>query len=145
MAFVNTIIFYHKIQLHLYYPSLLSAGVDAQNLFAMSDLYNNENKQQHDLTYTKKVWIAAGILSLTVVLLLLFKTLFSLLLLVFAGILIAVFFHGFAGLLRRYLHLPHTASVIVSVLFNMLLLVAFFWFVGNRLSEQITKLSDTLP
>jgi predicted PurR-regulated permease PerM len=116
-----------------------------QNLFTMVDLYNHNNEQHHDLTYTKKVWIAAGILSLTVALLLLFKTLFGLFLLVFAGILIAVFFHGFAGLLRRYLHLPHTASVIVSVIFNILLLVAFFWFIGNRLSQQITELSDTLP
>jgi predicted PurR-regulated permease PerM len=111
----------------------------------MDNVYDDNNEQQHDLTYTKKVWIAAGILSLVVVLLLLFKTLFSLLLLVFAGILIAIFFHGFAGLLRSYLHLPHTASVVVSVLFNILLLVAFFWFVGNRLSEQATQLSDTLP
>ena len=111
----------------------------------MADVYNNYNAQHHDLTYTRKVWIAAGILSLVVVLLLLFKTLFSLLLLVFAGILIAVFFHGFAGLLRRYLHLPNTASVVVSVIFNILLLIAFFWFVGNRLSEQVTQLSDTLP
>ncbi|TKK71579.1 AI-2E family transporter [Ilyomonas limi] len=104
----------------------------------------NDNEQQ-GLTYSKKVWIAAGILALVVVVLLLFKTLLSLFLLVFAGILIAIFFHAFAGLLRRYLHLPHTASVVVSVLFNILLLVAFFWFVGNRLSQQITQLSDTLP
>ena len=103
------------------------------------------NRQHNDLTYSKKVWIAGGILALIVVVLLLFKTLFSLLLLVFAGILIAIFFHGFAGLLRRYLHLPHTASVIISVLFNLLLLIGFFWFVGNRLSQQISQLSDTLP
>ena len=57
--------------------------------------------QKHDLTFTKKVWITAGIFSLVVVLLLLFKTLFNLFLLVFAGILIAIFFHGFAGLLRE--------------------------------------------
>jgi len=105
----------------------------------------NDSGRNPELTYSKKVWIAAGILALVVVILLLFKTLFSLFLLVFAGILIAIFFHGFAGLLRRYLHLPHTVSVIISVLFNILLLVAFFWFVGNRLSQQITQLSDTLP
>jgi predicted PurR-regulated permease PerM len=105
----------------------------------------NSSVQEQHLTYSKKVWIATGILALVVIILLLFQTLFSLFLLVFAGILIAVFFHGFAGLLRRYLHLPHTVSVVVSVLFNILLLVAFFWFVGNRLSQQITQLSDTLP
>ena len=111
----------------------------------MTDVYNDNQEQSHNLPYTKKVWIATGILALTVVVLLLFKTLFSLFLLVFAGILIAIFFHGFAGLLRRYLHLPHTLSIVVSVLFNLLLVIAFFWFVGNRLSAQVTELSDTLP
>ena len=133
MAFVNAMVFCNKFSSTYIILHYSSTGVGCKNLFAMAEVYNNNNAQHHDLTYPKKVWIAAGILSLVVVLLLLFKTLFSLLLLVFAGILIAVLFHGFAGLLRRYLHLPHTVSVVVSVLFNMLLLVAFFWFVGNRL------------
>src|SRR4051794_28066711 len=145
MAFVNTIVSYNKIQLLILSFTYYQRSWTCKNLLAMADVYIDDNTQHHDLTYTKKVWIAAGILSLTVVLLLLFKTLFSLLLLVFAGILIAVFFHAFAGLLRRYLHLPHTASVVVAVLFNILLLVAFFWFVGHRLSQQVTQLSDTLP
>lgn len=105
----------------------------------------NDNQQKTDLTYSKKIWIAAGIISLTVIVMLLFKTLFSLFLLTFAGVLIAVFFHGFAGLLRRWFHLSQTLSVVISVFFNLLLIVAFFWFVGNRLQQQISQLSDTLP
>src|SRR3954453_20399241 len=105
MAFVNAIVFFNKFSSIYTILHLLSTGVGCKNPFAMAEVYNNNNVQHHDLTYTRKVWIAAGILSLVVVLLLLFKTLFSLFLLVFAGILIAVFCHGFAGLLRRYLHL----------------------------------------
>lgn len=109
----------------------------------MANLYNSEQNQEAN--YSKKVWIRTGIVALVVVVLLLFKTLFSTILLLFVGALIAIFFHGFAGLLRRYLHLPQKASVIVSVLFNLLLLVGFFWFAGSRLSQQVSQLSEKIP
>jgi predicted PurR-regulated permease PerM len=105
----------------------------------------SRRQQRDEKSYSQKVWIAGGIFAFIIVFLLLFKTLFSILLLAFAGVLIAVFFHGFAGLLQRYLHLPQKLSVFVSVIFNLLLIVAFFWFTGARLQQQIAELSDTLP
>ncbi|MGI8950511.1 MAG: AI-2E family transporter [Chitinophagaceae bacterium] len=104
---------------------------------------NNNNNSQ--LTYTKKIWIAAGIITLIVVFLLLFKTLFSLVLLILAGVLMAIYFYGCAGILQRNLHLSSKLSIILSVLLNIILLVGFFWFVGARLQQQISELSDTLP
>lgn len=95
--------------------------------------------------YTKKVWQTVAIVALVAVILLLFRTLFNSILLIFVGILVAIFFHGFAGLLHRYLRLPSKASVIVSVLFNLLLLVGFFWFAGDRLSQQISQMSEQIP
>lgn len=109
----------------------------------MPELQNHP--QPPELSYTKKVWIAAGIVALVVAILLLFKTLFNAVLLIFVGVLIAIFFHGFAGLLQRFLLLPQKWSVVISVLFNIGLLVGFFWFAGSRLSQQISQLSDTLP
>jgi predicted PurR-regulated permease PerM len=106
---------------------------------------DQSHEQYPEKSYTQKVWIAGGVFAFIIVFLLLFKTLFSILLLAFAGVLIAVFFHGFAGLLRRYLHLPQKLSVFVAVIFNLLLIVVFFWFTGARLQQQITELSDTLP
>lgn len=105
----------------------------------------SRGQQQKEKSYSQKVWIAGGVFAFIIVFLLLFKTLFSILLLAFAGVLIAVFFHGFAGLLQRYLHLPRKLSVFVSVIFNLLLIVAFFWFTGSRLQQQVAELSDTLP
>lgn len=96
-------------------------------------------------SFTRKVWIAGGIIALIAVFLLLFKTLFNALLLTFAGILAAVYFLGFADLIKRHLPVSNGVSVVVSVVFNLLLLVAFFWFVGGRLSQQISQLSDTMP
>lgn len=98
-----------------------------------------------ELSFSKKVWTAGGILSLIFIILYLFKLLLSVLFLVLAGVLIAIYFHGFAGLLKKYLHWPSKISVVVSVTINLLLLIGFFWFVGARLQQQISQLSDTLP
>ena len=105
----------------------------------------NNTSQKDFRDYTKKVWIAGSILLLIVIIALLFKTLFSLILLLLAGILIAIFFHGCANILERHFHWNSKVCVVISVLVNILLLAAFFWFVGARLSNQISQLSNTLP
>lgn len=108
----------------------------------MADIQETE---KHNLNFfSKKVWLTTGIVAFVVIMLLLFKTLFSLLLLTLAGILLAVFFHGFANLLVK-IKIPRKISVFVSVLFNLALIAAFFWFVSTRLSSQISQLTNTLP
>ncbi len=102
------------------------------------------NTDQPKKTFARRVWLACGIIALIAVVLLLFKTLFSLVLLILASVLLAIYFHGFAHLLQK-IKVPAKASVLVSVIFNLLLIVAFFWFVGARLEQQIAQLSDTLP
>lgn len=101
--------------------------------------------KQNNLSYTKKVWITVGIITLMVIFFLLFKALFSLILLTLAGVLMAVYFYGCAGLLQRYLHLSSKLSIILSVVLNIVLLAGFFWFMGARLQQQVSQLSDTLP
>ncbi len=103
---------------------------------------SEKNKNQE---FSNKVWITGAILSLILVVLLLFKALFGVFLLVLAGVLMAVYFHGCAGLLRKWLHLPAKIAVLCSVLLNVILLVGFFWFVGARLQSQVSQLSDSLP
>ncbi|QPH38610.1 AI-2E family transporter [Pedobacter endophyticus] len=92
-----------------------------------------------------KVWITGGILSFILITLLLFKTLFSVLLLALAGILMSIYFHGGAGRLKTWFHLPYKAALAFSVLLNIVLLTGFFWFVGARLQQQVAELSETLP
>ncbi len=105
----------------------------------------SDNLKNDKRIFINKVWIVGGILSLILVVLLLFKTLFSILLLALAGVLMAIYFHGCAGLLKKWLHLPSKLAVFVSVLLNFILLVGFFWFVGARLQQQVAQLSETLP
>ena len=107
--------------------------------------YEPEYDSGKKMSFAKSVWIVVGIVSLAIIVLLLFKSLFSLILLTLASVLMAVYFHGFAGLLKKYLHLSPTLSIIVSVILNVLLLVGFIWFVGARLGEQVSELSDKLP
>ena len=56
--------------------------------------------------FQMKVWTTAAIVLLLVILLWLLKAIFSVLLLVLAGALIALYFRGLAGMLHRKLHVP---------------------------------------
>lgn len=94
--------------------------------------------------FAKKVWIAGGIITLLAVLVFLFQVLLSTLMLVLAGVLLAIYFVGFANLLGK-LNIPYKVGVVLAVIINLALIVAFFWFVGARLEAQVSKLSDTLP
>ncbi|MEO7523638.1 MAG: AI-2E family transporter [Ferruginibacter sp.] len=106
---------------------------------------DNTKYPEGGLTYTKKVWIAAGIFALSFVLLLLFKTLFSVLLLTLAAVLFAVYFHGCASFFKSKLPLSYPWSLALSIIVNIILLVAFFWFVGARLEQQISQLTNGFP
>lgn len=107
----------------------------------MTEKSESESSQK---VFAKKIWISAGIISLFFVLIFLFKILFSTLMLVLAGVLLAVYFIGCARLIEK-LHIPYTVSVFISVAVNIALVVGFFWFVGSRLEQQANQLSDTLP
>jgi len=101
--------------------------------------------KENRLSFSKKVWIAGSLISLMLIFLFLFKTLLEVLLLILAGVLIAIYFHGFAGIFKKYFHWPSKLSIVISVFFNLLLLIGFFWFVGARLQQQVSQLSETLP
>ena len=105
----------------------------------------NEDYKGSGLKYSTKIWIASGIVALTVVVFLLFKTLFSLLLLVLAGVLMSVYFHGCSSLIYNKFRIGKTFSLVLAVVLNIIIIGLFLWFVGARLSSQIDQLSDTLP
>lgn len=109
------------------------------------DIDQKENSKLALKTFKNKIWIAAGIITLIVIVSLLFKTLFNLFLLVLAGVLMCVYFHGCASLIKRKLKLGKTFSLILSILINVIIIGLFLWFVGARISSQINELSDTLP
>ncbi len=106
----------------------------------MANAEKEINKQ-----FIKKVWITGSIFSLIIVTLFLLKATFSVILLVLAGVLIAVFFRGFGDLIQRKLKFNDTVSLLISVLFTFLLVAGIIWLIGSKLQAQAVQLGETLP
>ena len=104
-----------------------------------------EDKNYNQQNFVNKVWIVVGITALTIAILLLFQSLFRILLLVLAGSLMAIYLHSFASLIRKWLPISKNVSVLISGLLNFILLAGFLWFVGARLQQQVDELSQMLP
>lgn len=100
---------------------------------------------ENNYNFPQKVWITGSIFALIVVTLLLLKATFSVFLLILAGTLIAVFFRGLSSLIERKTKWKPSLSLAVSVIVTLLIVIALFWLIGDRVQSQITQLSDTLP
>lgn len=107
--------------------------------------YESATTQNDVSAFRKKVWIAVSIAAFMFVCLYLFQILFSVLLLVLAGALIALYFFGLADILQRKIHCSSKVAVILSVAVNIVLITAIIWFVGATIQAQISELSETLP
>ncbi|HEY0177230.1 MAG TPA: AI-2E family transporter, partial [Pedobacter sp.] len=110
----------------------------------------DENKQQRssdsDLKlYAQKVWVTAGIVALLVILIFIFKAAFNVFLMVFAGSLIATYFHGLADLIERHTPLRHSYCLVISVLLTFIIAGLLFWFLGAKISKQVSEMTMDLP
>ena len=103
------------------------------------------DRSETGYSFPQKVWITGSIFALIVVILLLLKTLFSVLLLILAGILIAVFFQGLSSLIERKTKWKPSVSLAISVTGSLLILIGLFWLIGAKVQAQVTELSKTLP
>lgn len=106
---------------------------------------NQKANSDNEYNFSQKVWITGGILSLLVVVLLLLKATFSVLLLVLAGVLIAVFFHGLSDFIRRKTKWKEGVCLAIAVIGSLLFLIFLFWLMGARVQSEAQQLSDTLP
>lgn len=104
-----------------------------------------EKETQNAMGFAKKIWIAGSIIAFIIIILLLIKATFSVLLLVFAGALIALYFRGLGNLIHRKLRIKPPWSLISGVVITLLLLSGFIILAGARISEQTDNLSRILP
>jgi predicted PurR-regulated permease PerM len=102
-------------------------------------------KTDKELSFAHKIWIVIGILALSVCLILILRVAFNVLLMVLAGSLIAVFFHGLGDLIERHTKLRRRFCMIISVLSTFIIAGLLFWFMGNKISAQVNALSDDFP
>lgn len=119
--------------------------------FLFAFLRDMEEKKQQDRhkddlkLYAEKVWITAGIVALLVILIFILKAAFNVLLMVFAGSLIAVYFHGFADLIARHTSLRHGLCLVIAVALTFIIAGLLAWFLGAKISEQVGEMTKDLP
>lgn len=95
--------------------------------------------------YTRLVLIAGGILFLLVLSLLLLRHVASALLLVFAGILLAVLLDGLTTKLCDYTWLSRGWGLGLVVALLLAFFVAAGWLAGPQIGDQVTQLGDRIP
>ncbi len=86
-----------------------------------------------------------GVVSLGLIGLYLLRSFAATLLLIFAGILLAVFLHGCAAFLRKWLHLPRHLALGLVVLLMAASLALFVWLAGAQAARQVQLLTEQLP
>lgn len=107
---------------------------------------NNENGHLYEnRSFSTKVWIAGSILALLGFFIFIFKSIFSILLLVLAGALIALFFYGFAKVIHRFTPLKGAWPLILSIVISLSFITGIGWLIGAKLETQIAQLADTFP
>jgi predicted PurR-regulated permease PerM len=104
-----------------------------------------QSTTKSELTYIGKVWQTVGIVALLVVTILIIRVAFDILLMVLAGVLIAVYFHGLGDAIQRRTKLKRKGAMAISIVGSIILLSALFWFMGTKMQQQVSELSNTLP
>lgn len=96
-------------------------------------------------TYIQKVLIAVGTVLFAYLLYQLFFSVFDIVLLVFAAILLAVFLRGLADLMNRYTKISETMSVLLVSLLLLLILGGTIALLAPSVADQAQHLRDELP
>jgi len=111
----------------------------------MKNEKENTDLIKKELSYIEKVWRTVAIVALLVVVILIARVAFNILLMVLAGSLIAVYFHGLGDTIQRKTHLSRKYAMIISVVASFLIFGLLLWFMGTKIEVQIGQLSNSLP
>jgi len=104
-----------------------------------------DQSAKKELTYTAKVWQTIAIISLFITMLWILRMTFNIILMAFAGVLIAVYFQGLAEFLEKKLKLNRKLASFTSIAGTLLLLVLLTGFIGATIQRQAAELSNALP
>lgn len=95
-------------------------------------------------SFTKRTWIAAGIVAIVVVGLWLFTSLFQSILILFAGTILAVFLTRLSEGLSSLTSLKYEHAFTIVVVTCLVVMIGGGYFMGNQIVDQISKLSEEL-
>lgn len=108
-------------------------------------LENKDSTPNNRDSFTSKIWTAVGIAALTIIVLLLSWKAIQVFLFILAGAILAVYFHGFAGMLARWTKLSARWSLASSIAISVIFLVGLFYLVGARITNEAVQFSKEIP
>ncbi|HEX3034125.1 MAG TPA: AI-2E family transporter [Thermodesulfobacteriota bacterium] len=94
--------------------------------------------------FVKRVLIAVGVTVLIVLLLLLFGYVVHVVLLVFAGVLLAIFLRGLSDLVRKFIPISEGWSLAIVGVILVAFIVVGMWFLAPRVAGQLDQLTQNL-
>jgi len=98
-----------------------------------------------ELSYISKVWQTVAIAALLVVFILVVRVAFNVLLMALAGSLMAVYFHGLGDIIQQKTGLSRRFAMLISVATTIIIIGLLSWFIGAKIQNQVTQLSNNLP
>ncbi len=98
-----------------------------------------------DYGFTKKVFLIFGMVFLSIIGLFLLYKLTDMLLVLFAGILLAVFFSGLAEIVRKYAKIRYHFALTLVILVLLGITVFLVWFIVPRVADQADRLMKSIP
>jgi predicted PurR-regulated permease PerM len=98
-----------------------------------------------DRRFASKALTATAIVVVVVLILLLVRQVANMLLVVFAGVLLAVFLDGIAMVIQRLTGMRRAGALAIAIVLFFGSFAAAVWLVGPPVGSQIAKLSEHLP
>jgi len=101
--------------------------------------------ENHNQSFAKRVLINISLITLVLLLIILLIYVFEVILLLFGAILLAIFLHGLANIVRRYSRLSEGYSVLLVSALLVAVLALGIWLLAPSVSDQIKNLRGELP
>lgn len=105
----------------------------------------NSEKPEKNYSFVKKIWIAGLIFSLIAIVLLIFEATFDIVILVLAGALIACYFRGLSGLIKKKTNWSNTVTLSISVVGTFLIAFGIIYLIGATVSTEVTQIKENFP
>ena len=103
------------------------------------------NDEQKLLSFARRALVAVSIAALVVLFALALAFAADVFLLVFAGVLLAVFLRGMSDWLHQRTRLPTGWSLLIVLVTLLLVFGTGAWFIGGQVAWQVDRLSEELP
>ena len=96
-------------------------------------------------TYSQKVLYTIGVVVIVIALIMLFVEAVQVMLLIFAGILVAVFLRGMASFISVRTHVSSGLSLVIVLLIIFILVTGGIWLLGPSIVDGFNQMKDQVP